>query len=79
MSADKASDEEPRTCFLQGEGVSLPLNTADETLSGVFGKSTTASAEKGKAVFEAVVNELVEHVNLLKEARFEDLGQKPRV
>jgi creatinine amidohydrolase/Fe(II)-dependent formamide hydrolase-like protein len=25
----------------------------------VFGVSTTASAEKGKAVFEAVVNELV--------------------
>jgi len=45
----------------------------------VFGKSTTASAEKGKKVFDAVVNGLVKHVNLLKEAKIEDLIQKHRV
>jgi len=51
----------------------------DYTSSGVFGKSTTASLEKGKEVFVAVVNELVKHVNQLKEARIEDLMQKPKV
>jgi len=45
----------------------------------VFGKSTTASAEKGKKVFEALVNELVKHVNLLKRAKIEDLVQKHKV
>ncbi|RLI14150.1 creatininase family protein, partial [Candidatus Bathyarchaeota archaeon] len=49
------------------------------TSSGVFGKSTTASAEKGKKVFEAVVTELVKHVNLLKSAKIEDLIRKPKV
>lgn len=33
------------------------------------GTSTTASAEKGKKVFEAVVDELVKHVNKLKEEK----------
>jgi creatinine amidohydrolase len=51
----------------------------DYTSSGVFGKSTTASAEKGKKVFEAVVKELVEHVNLLKETKIEDLMSKSKV
>ncbi|MCK4424836.1 hypothetical protein KAU93_04045, partial [Candidatus Bathyarchaeota archaeon] len=63
----------------QTEGITLPLDTVDYTGSGVFGKSTTASAERGKKVFEAVVNELVKDVNLLKRAKIEDLMQKPRV
>ena len=75
----KAVDEEPRKHIVQTEGVTLPLDTVDCTSSGVFGKSTTASAEKGKKVLEAVVIELVEHVNLLKEAKIEDLMQKPKV
>lgn len=75
----KAVDEEPRKHIVQTEGVTLPLDTVDYTSSGVFGKSTTASAEKGKKVLEAVVIELVEHVNLLKEAKIEDLMQKPKV
>lgn len=75
----KAVDEEPRKSTVQTEGVTLPLDTVDYTSFGVFGKSTTASAEKGKKVLEAVVIELVEHVNLLKEAKIEDLMQKPKV
>jgi creatinine amidohydrolase/Fe(II)-dependent formamide hydrolase-like protein len=51
----------------------------DYTSSGVFGKSTTAFEEKGEKIFEAVVNELVKHVNLLKNLKIEDLTQKPKV
>jgi creatinine amidohydrolase len=79
VNMDKAVDEEPRKHAAQAEGITLPLDTVDYTSSGVFGKSTTASAEKGKKVFEAVVNEIVKHVNLLKRAKVEDLMQKPRV
>jgi creatinine amidohydrolase/Fe(II)-dependent formamide hydrolase-like protein len=57
----------------------LPLDTVDYTSSGVFGKSTTAFEEKGEKIFEAVVNELVKHVNLLKNLKIEDLTQKPKV
>jgi creatinine amidohydrolase/Fe(II)-dependent formamide hydrolase-like protein len=75
----EAVDEQPLKHTLEGEGVSLPFDTADYTKSGVFGKSSTASAEKGKKVMEAVVNELVNHVKVLKKARIEDLIQKPKV
>ena len=79
VNMDMAVDEEPHKHAAQAEGMTLPLDTVDYTSSGVFGKSTTASAEKGKKVFEVVVNELVEHVKLLKGTKIEDLMQKPRV
>lgn len=79
VDMNKAVDEEPRKHSVRTEGVALPLDTVDYTSSGVFGKSTTASAEKGKKVFEAVVNELVKHVSLLKETKIEDLISKRRV
>jgi len=79
VSVDKAVDEEPRKHAVAAKGLSLPLDTIDETVSGVFGKSTTASAEKGRRVIEAVVDELVGHVNALKKEKAEDLMQKPRV
>ena len=79
VDMDKAVDEEPHKHVAQAEGIKLPLNTVDYTSSGVFGKSTTASAEKGEKVFEAVVNELVEHVNVLKKTKIEDLVQKSKV
>jgi len=79
VDINKAVDEEPREHVLQTEGTTLPLDTVDYTSSGVFGKSTTASAEKGKKVLEAVVNELVKHVNILKKVDIEDLIQKPKV
>jgi creatinine amidohydrolase len=79
VRADKAVDEEPRRHAAEAEGITLPLDTVDETSSGVFGKSTTASAEKGKKVLEAVISELVKHVNLLKKVKTEDLMQKPKV
>jgi creatinine amidohydrolase/Fe(II)-dependent formamide hydrolase-like protein len=59
--------------------MTFPLDTADETNSGVYDKQTTASAEKGKIVFDAVINELLRHINLLKKTRTEDLMEKPRV
>jgi creatinine amidohydrolase len=79
VSMDKAVNEEPRKHAAEVEGVKLPLDTVDETSSGVFGKSTTASAEKGKIVLEAVVSELVKHVNVLKKENIEDLMRKPKV
>jgi len=79
VNMDKAVDEKPRKHTVKAEGIILPLDTVDYTSSGVFGKSTTASAEKGKKVFEAVVNELVKHVNLFEETKIEDLVQKSRV
>jgi creatinine amidohydrolase/Fe(II)-dependent formamide hydrolase-like protein len=59
--------------------MTLPLSTVDETGSGVYGRQSTASAEKGRKVLEAVVNELARHVNVLKKARMDDLMQKPKV
>ena len=79
VDMDRAVDEKPRQQIVQTEGVSLPLDTADETSCGVFGKSTTASAEKGKKILEAVISELVKHVNMLKKAKIEDLMRKPKV
>jgi len=79
VNVDEAVDEKPRNHVAQAEGVTLPLDTFDYTSSGVFGKSTTASAEKGKIVLEAVISELVKHVNMLKKAKIEDLMQKPKV
>lgn len=79
VNISRALDEEPRRPAMQLEGMTLPLSTVDETSSGVFGKQSTASAEKGKRVFEAVTNELVRHVDLLKKTRMEDLVQKPKV
>jgi creatinine amidohydrolase len=79
VNMNEALNEEPRRHAVEMEGVTLPLDTVDETSSGVFGKSTTASAKKGKTVLEAVVGELVKHVIALKKAKIEDLMQKPKV
>lgn len=76
---DRAVDEELRRHFAQADGVALPLDAVDGTSSGVFGESSAAAAEKGRNVFEAVVNELIKHVGLLKKAEIEDLMQKPKV
>ncbi|MBX5327908.1 MAG: creatininase family protein [Candidatus Bathyarchaeota archaeon] len=78
VNMKKAVDEETRKHKTQTEGVTLPLGTADYTSSGVFGVSKTASAKKGKRVFEVVVGELVKHVKLLKNTKIEDLMQKPK-
>lgn len=79
VNMDKAVDEEPHKHIAQTEGITLPLDTIDYTDSGVFGKSKKASAEKGKKVLDAVISELVEHVNKLKKSKIEYLMPKPRV
>jgi creatinine amidohydrolase/Fe(II)-dependent formamide hydrolase-like protein len=78
VELDKAVDEEPRKHAVQVEGLTIPLDTIDETSSGVFGTQSTASTEKGKKVFEAVVEELVRHVEELKKVRIEDLLPKKK-
>lgn len=79
VNLSKTRNAHIRKHRLQQEGITLPLCTVDETISGVFGKQSTASAEKGKKVLEAVTNELVRHVELLKKAKMDDLVQKPKV
>lgn len=79
VSMEKAVNEEIRKHDVEAEGITLPFETVDYTGSGVFGKSKTASAEKGRKVFEAVVNELAKHVASLKKAKVEDLIAKPKV
>jgi creatinine amidohydrolase len=79
VNMGRAVDSDPVTHELQVEGLTLPLSTLDETVSGVYGKQTSASADKGKLVFEAVVDELAKHVRLLKKAKIEDLSPKPKV
>jgi creatinine amidohydrolase len=79
VNMGKVVDEEPHEHSVQTEGTTLPLSTVDETTSGVYGKTSTASVEKGRKDFEAVVGELVRHVDLLKKAKMEDLVTKRKV
>jgi creatinine amidohydrolase len=78
VDMSKAADDEQRKHPVQAEGITLPLDTADFSRTGVWGKSTTASAEKGKKDFEAVVAELTKHVNLIKRMRPDELMEKPK-
>jgi len=71
VNMEKAVDEAPAQPFPQLEGLSIPWNTIDHTKSGVFGKSSTANAEKGRRIFEAVIEELVKVVEKLKELKVE--------
>jgi creatinine amidohydrolase len=75
----KAVNKKTMVHRVQREGIMLPLDTIDYTDSGVFGKSTTASAKKGEKVWETVVNELIKHVTILREMKIEDLIQKSKV
>jgi len=80
VNLENAVDEPPRKPPAETRGIiSWIFDTIDYTSSGVFGTASTASAEKGKKVFEAVVSELAEHVNTVKGLRIEDLSPKPPV
>lgn len=74
----KAVDEKSAVHPAQAEGITLPLDTIDFSKTGVWGKSTTATAEKGKKDFDAVVEELVKHVMALKTMKAEELAPKPK-
>jgi len=79
VNMSKAVDEKPCGHILQSDGFTLPLDTIDETSCGVFGISKTASAEKGRKIVEAVIRDLVRHINLLKNTKIEELLEKPKV
>jgi len=79
VDMSKAADEKSREHSMQAGGVTLPLDTVDFSRTGVWGKSTTASAEKGRKDLEVVITELVRHTKLLKKAKIEDLVEKPKV
>ncbi len=78
VNMKKATDENSPTHPTMTAGIALPLDTVDHTVSGVLGNSTASSAEKGREVFEAVVDELVTHIQLVKEAKPGDLREKSR-
>jgi len=79
VNRDKIRDEKLNTHPLEMSGIALPLDTVDTTSSGVFGKQSTVSVEKGKKVFDVVLKALVKHVELLKKTRMEDLVSKPKI
>jgi creatinine amidohydrolase len=80
VNIEKAVDEAPRKPTAETRGlVSWIFDTIDYTSSGVFGKASSASAEKGKKVFGAVVNELAKHVDIVKGLKIKDLLPKPPV
>jgi creatinine amidohydrolase len=76
VKMERAVDETPGWIIPTPEGFNFPLDTVDYTKSGVFGRSSIASAEKGRKVFEAVVNELVKFVEEFKNLNVEDLSSK---
>lgn len=61
---------------VRSSAITLPYDFVDYTESGPSGKSTTASVEKGKKVFEASVNALIKHLEVVKGFRIEDLLPK---
>ncbi len=79
VDMDAATDEEPRRHSALILGVSLPFDSVDSTVSGVFGVSASASAEKGRQIFESVVEELVRHVEVLRKTSFRDLAERSKV
>ena len=79
MDMDAAVDEQPRRHSVLVDGVSLPVDTVDSISSGVFGVSTSASAERGRRVFESVVEELVRHVEILRKTAVRDLAERSKV
>jgi creatinine amidohydrolase len=78
VDMSKAVDEKSAVHPSQAEGITLPLDTIDFSKTGVWGRSTTATAEKGKRDFEAVVEELTKHVIALKKMKAEELAPKPK-
>lgn len=83
VDMNKAVDEDSckyeRLRALKEKGIFVPADLIDESSSGVLGRSSTASAEKGRKIFEVAVSELVKHVNLFKNTTIEDLMRKPKV
>jgi creatinine amidohydrolase/Fe(II)-dependent formamide hydrolase-like protein len=43
------------------------------TTSGVYGKSSSASSEKGETLLKAVVDKLVQHIKLLNTLHTDEL------
>jgi creatinine amidohydrolase len=75
----KATDEKVPDHPTEGAGNTVPLDAVDFTKCGVYGKSTTASARKGRQVLGAVVTELARQIRVLKKMKMDDLTAKPRV
>ncbi|UCC33983.1 MAG: creatininase family protein [Candidatus Bathyarchaeota archaeon] len=77
VDMEKALDEKPRKPPAETAGIiGWIFDTIDYTSSGVFGKASTASIERGKKVFETAIKELVKHVKTVKELEIEDLLSK---
>lgn len=79
VNMEKAVDEQLIQPISQLEGLNLPLDTANHTRSGVFGKSSTANAEKGRKIFETIVKELVKFIEELRRSTLGELLPKKLV
>lgn len=79
VDMSKAMNVQLKTHPAVGEGIFLPLDTIDETISGVFGKQSEASAEKGKMIFDAALKELCNHIEKVKKLKTEERLYQPKV
>jgi len=61
---------------VRGNALALPFDFADVTMSGVSGKSSTATSEAGKKVLETSVDALVRHIERVKDFNLRDLLPK---
>jgi creatinine amidohydrolase len=65
VRSDKVVDEAPRTNESLS-GLTTFLYTSEQTKSGVFGVQTSASADRGKELFERLVEDLVRIIEELE-------------
>lgn len=77
VKMENAVDEKVRHLVPEGVGLFWDRQTPDYTTSGVFGISTTASADKGNVIFEKLIPEIVKYIEELKTIDIESLMPKP--
>ena len=68
VRSDRLVDEEPRG---SPESIASFRYTHELSDTGVFGKQTTASPERGRQLFERLVEDLVEFVSRVKRSEYE--------
>ncbi len=74
VDRERITDEVPSEGPLGGvNGVYIPWETKDFTKSGVMGVATTATADKGKEVFEIALDQLCLLIAKLRELPLKDL------
>ncbi len=62
--------------YTSDRGVSWYVRTKKISESGVMGDATIATAEKGKAMWDLMVDHLVRFIEVIKQSKMEDLHQQ---